>query len=82
MRGLKKKQTFETMQPVGKIRRAFEEREKNINFRNALIRAQHRHNLKNERDRLHGLLYTSLSPALHEKVRRDGNMIFQMVGNS
>ena len=65
-----------------KIRRRFEEREKNINFRNAIVRAHHRHNLKMERDRLHGLLYTQLSPALHERINQQGNAIFQIVGNT
>ena len=81
---MRQRKTFETIRPtrMGKIRRIVEEREKNINFRNAIVRAQHRHNLRIERDRLHGLLYTQLSPALHEKVRADGNMIFQIVGNT
>ena len=65
-----------------KIRRAVETREKNINFRNAIIRAQHRHNLKMERDRLHGLLHTQLSPALHQRVLSDGNRIYAIVGNT
>ena len=67
---------------MGKFRRIVEEREKNLNFSRAIVHAQHRHNLKCERDRLHGLLYTQLSPALHEKIRDDGNRIFQIVGNS
>ena len=67
---------------MGKFRRIVEEREKNLNFSRAIVHAQHRHNLKAERDRLHGLLYTQLSPALHEKIRDDGNRIFQIVGNS
>ena len=67
---------------MGKFRRIAEEREKNLNFSRAIVHAQHRHNLKAERDRLHGPLYTNLSPALHEKIRDDGNRIFQIVGNS
>ena len=81
---MRQRKTFEVVRPKAytKIRRAFEEREKNINFRNALVRAQHRGNLKMERDRLHGLLYTQLNPALHEKVRADGNRIYEIVGNT
>ena len=67
---------------MGKFRRIAEEREKNLNFSRAIVHAQHRHNLKAERDRLHGLLYTQLSPALHEKIRDDGNRIYQIVGDT
>ena len=75
---------FEIIPPknLTKTRRMFEDRVKNINFRNAIIHAQHRHNLKMERDRLHGLLYTNLNPALLERVKQDGNRIFEIVGNT
>ena len=53
-----------------KIRKAFEERQQNILFHRAVRNAQDRANLRMERDRLHGLLHTSINPGLRERVNK------------
>ena len=62
-----------------KIRKRAEERVANIRFRDAIVKSQHRANLRAERDRLHGLLYHQLHPALHEKISTDATQIRQML---
>jgi len=64
-----------------RARLAFETREKNIHFSQAVKRAQDRANLKMERDRLHGLLQTSIHPGLREKVYHARGEISSILGD-
>ena len=60
---------------------AFETRQKNIHFRNAVRTAQDRANLRQERDRLHGMLQTSINPGLREKVYHARGEISSILGD-
>ena len=63
------------------IRKAHEERSKNILFSRAVRNAQDRAHLRNERDRLHGLLYTQLNPGLHGRIFEAGRDITRILGD-
>ena len=69
--------------PIGytKDRIAFETREKNIHFRQAVQRAQARANLRMERDRLHGLLHTHINPGLRETIHETKGEISSILGD-
>ena len=58
-----------------RMRKGYDQRIANIRFRDAIIQSQQRANLKAERDRLHGLLYHQVTPALHEKINTDLSQI-------
>ena len=63
------------------IRKAFEERQKNILFHRAVHNAQQRANLRTERDRLHGMLYTHMNPGLTRRVYEAGHSISNILGD-
>ena len=54
-----------------KARIKFETREKNIMWRRAVKRAQDRAQLRNERDRLTGLLHGSVTPGLAHRINQE-----------
>ena len=69
--------------PTGytRTRIAFETREKNIHFRQAVQKAQDRANLRMERDRLTGLLHTSINPGLARRVYEAKGEISSILGD-
>ncbi len=64
-----------------KARVAFETRTKNVLFQRAVQQAQDRTNMKMERNRLHGLLHTSLPPGLREKTMSSGRALTDILGD-
>ena len=69
--------------PTGytRTRIAFETREKNIHFRQAVQKAQDRANLRMERDRLTGLLHTNINLGLARRVYRAKGEISSILGD-
>ena len=69
--------------PTGytRTRIAFETREKNIHFRQAVQKAQDRANLRMERDRLTGLLHTNINPGLARRVYEAKGEISSILGD-
>ena len=68
-------------QRLTRTRVAFETRQKNIAFHQALKNAQDRANLKMERDRLHGMLHDSINPGLKARVWESRNEISTLQGD-
>ena len=64
-----------------RMRKGYETRIANIRFRDAILQSQQRANLKSERDRLHGLLYHEVTPALHERIRTETDDIKTMLAS-
>ena len=68
-------------QRLTRTRIAFENRQKNIVFHQAVRNAQARANLKMERDRLHGMLHTNINPGLKARVWESRNEISGILGD-
>ena len=66
---------------VTKTRVAFETREKNILFHQAIQKAQARANLRMERDRIHGLLHANINPGLKQRFWESRNEISTILGD-
>ena len=64
-----------------KARIQFETRAKNIEWHRAMQMTQARANLRMERDRLHGLLHSSINPGLKEKMFEARNEISSILGD-
>ena len=71
----------QTKRGYTKMRVQFETREKNIHWRQAVKRAQDRSQLRDERDRLTGLLHTSINPGLTRRVYEAKGEISRILGD-
>ena len=63
------------VQKVSTIRKKVENRIENIRFQRAVRNARDRATLRTEHARLHGLLYEQITPALRERVLRQGQQV-------
>ena len=64
---------------VSTIRKKAEHRLENIRFQRSVRNARDRASLRTEHARLHGLLYEQISPALRERVLRNGSAVTQQL---
>ena len=63
------------------MRVQFENREKNIQWRQAVKRAQDRSQLRDERDRLNGMLHANINPGLTRRVYEAKGEISRILGD-
>ena len=62
------------------IRARSDVRTKNILFMRAVQAARDRAGLRVERDRLHSLLYETVTPGLRERIKERGQTVTQLLG--
>ena len=64
-----------------RLRMAHEAHHANLDWKKGIMMAQKRANLRMERDRLHGMLYTHINPGLIEQVRGVRGEITRILGD-